>query len=159
MLLTISLFWISLLLEAEQCDTIETTISGNSMQGILFNGQKITVYTPPCGAFELYDHLLFTHEETPNAVVKQLWGKPGDILKVNKNGSFTVNGVKALTPFKKPYILLGAYKTRFKKLEGPLEGYLLLGHPGSLDSARMGLIPEENIIGFVKREEPYKAKE
>lgn len=159
MLLFSTLLWASMLLEGETCETIETTISGNSMQGILFDGQKITVHTPACGAFELYDHLLFTHEETPNAVVKQLWGKPGDTIKVNRTGSFTVNGVKAMTPFGKPYVLLGAYKTRFKKLEGkPLEGYLLLGHPGSLDSARMGLIPEENIIGFVKREEPYSAR-
>ncbi|MEX0298687.1 MAG: S26 family signal peptidase [Kordiimonas sp.] len=159
-----SLFWVSALLLDGECKTIETTIMGDSMQGILFDGQKVTVYTPACGAFERYDHMLFTHEETPNAVVKQLWGLPGDIIEVNRNGSFTINGVKALTPFKRDYRLVGAARTRFKKLEGkPIDGYILLGHSGiemgstgSLDSGRFGLIPKENIIGFIKREEPYK---
>lgn len=153
-----------MLLDADRCETIETTISGNSMQGILFDGQKITVYTPPCGAFERYDHLLFTHAETPNAVVKQLWGLPGDAIEVRRNGTFTVNGVIALTPFKRPYVLNGSAKRRIKKLQGkPLDGYLVLGHPGvemgptgSLDSARIGLLTAEQIIGFVKQDEPYK---
>ncbi len=161
-----SLFWVSMLLSSEECTTIETTITGDSMQGILFDGQKVTVYTPACGAFERYDHMLFTHEETPNAVVKQLWGLPGDVIEVNPNGSFTINGVKVLTPFKRDYRLVGAAKTRFKKLEGkPIDGYILLGHSGiemgstgSLDSARLGPISKENIIGFIKRGEPYKVQ-
>ncbi|MBL4837105.1 MAG: hypothetical protein JKY34_05960 [Kordiimonadaceae bacterium] len=139
------------------CETIETTITGKSMQGLLWNRQKITVYRPSCGEAQLYDYLLFTHKETPNAVVKQLWGRPGDILAVLPTGHFTVNGVKALTPFKKPYKLMGAYRTKFKKIQGPIEGYLVLGHPGSLDSARVGIIPEKDILGYVKRAEPYKA--
>jgi len=147
---------LSVLVDPTPCEIIETTITGDSMQGILFDGQHITVHTTACGGFQRYDHVLFTHDETSNAVVKQLWGMPGDIVEVKKNGSFTINGVKVLTPFKKTYVLLGAYKTRMKKLAGrPLEGYMLLGHPGSLDSVRVGLIPEENIIGFVKRDEPH----
>lgn len=160
------LFLISLIVEAEGCETIETVVSGNSMQGILFNGQKITVYTPACGAFERYDHLLFTHEDTPNAVIKQLWGLPGDVVKVKRNGTFTVNDVVALTPFKRPYVLNGSAKKRIRKLQSkPLDGYLVLGHPGiemgptgSLDSARIGLLTKEQIIGFVKQEEPFKEK-
>ncbi len=145
-----------MVLGTETCETIETTIAGDSMQGVLFHGQKITVYTPACGAFERYDYLLFTNEQTPNAVVKQLWGLPGDIIKVARNGSFTINGVQAMNPFKRPYILMGAYKTRLRKLQGrPLDGYLLLGHPGSLDSGRIGLVDKSKIIGFVKRDEPY----
>ena len=145
------------MLVAEKCETIETTIAGDSMQGLLWDRQKITVYRPSCGEVQLYDYLLFTHKETPNAVVKQLWGRPGDILEVLPTGHFTVNGVKALTPFKKAYKLMGAYRTKFKKIQGPIEGYLVLGHPGSLDSVRVGLIPQKHILGFVKRAEPHKA--
>ena len=125
------------------------------MQGILWDGQKITVHLPACGAPQLYDHLLFTSKQTVSAVVKQLWGQPGDVLEVLPTGHFTINGVKALTPFKRAYKLLGAYRTRFKKLQGPLTGYLVLGHPGSLDSARIGLLQEKDILGFVKRDKPH----
>lgn len=151
-----SFVFVSMVLAAGPCKTIETTITGDSMQGMLFHGQKITVYTTACGTFNRYDYLLFTNEQTENAVVKQLWGMPGDTIKVSKNGSFTINGVQALNPFKRPYILMGPYKTRLSKLqEHPLDGYLLLGHPGSLDSGRVGLIDKSEIIGFVKRGEPH----
>lgn len=139
---------------ADGCTVTDTTITGSSMQGILWDGQKISVQSMECGTVERYDHVLFTHEETPNAVVKQLWGMPGDILRVEDSGFFYINDVKVLTPFKRPYRLLGAYKTRFKKLEGELTGYMLLGHPGSLDSARVGLIPRENFLGFVPKDDP-----
>lgn len=141
------------------CTTIDTTVSGDSMQGILFNHQKITVYLPACGTAQRYDHLLFTNEETKNAVIKQLWGLPGDTIRIAENGRLFINEVAVITPYKKPYILLGYARTKMKRLEGkPLDGYLVLGRPGSLDSARIGLLHEDQILGFVKRDEPYVEK-
>ncbi|MFC3052922.1 signal peptidase I [Kordiimonas pumila] len=141
--------------EEDTCTTTETTISGNSMQGLLWDKQNITVYSFGCDTPSRYDYILFTHPETPNAVVKQLWGLPGDILRVEDDGHFYINDVMVMTPFSKPYLLLGAYKTRFKEIEGILDGYMLLGHPGSLDSARVGLLPESSFLGYVKKAEPY----
>jgi len=140
----------------EPCSVIETTVSGNSMQGLLWDGQKITVYTPACGSPKRYDYMLFSHEETPNAVVKQIWGMPGDELRVGDNGRLYINEEGAKTPFGRPYVLIGFSRKRLKKLEGkPLDGFVLLGHPGSLDSSRFGLIPEDTILGYVKRDQPY----
>ncbi len=138
-----------------QCTVVDTTIKGNSMQGLLFDKQKISVRSMECEGLERFDHLLFTHDETESAVVKQLWGFPGDTLKVEDNGTFYVNGVKAITPFKRPYVLLGSAKTRLKKLEGTIDGYLLLGQPGSLDSARAGLFHEKDLLGWVDKEETF----
>jgi len=153
------LMMLSGLLGDEPCKMIETTVSGSSMQGILWDGQKITVYTAGCGVPARYDHMLFTHTETPNAVVKQIWGMPGDMVQVSPKGRLYINDVEAKTPFGKPYVLIGFSKKRLKKLEGkPLEGFILLGHPGSLDSSRVGLVLEENILGYVKREKPYVQK-
>ncbi len=144
------------LLSSNGCETTQSSITGNSMQGLLWNKQEITIRHLDCEGFERFDHLVFSHSETPNAVIKQLWGVPGDTLTIAEDGSFYINDTKALTPFKRTYKLLGAYKTRFQKLakEGPLKGYLVLGHPGSLDSARVGLIPKENLLGWVDKDEP-----
>lgn len=151
-----AMLWLSIVLAEEPCNIIETTIVGNSMQGILWDGQKITVYTPTCGKPERYDHMLFTHAETPNAIVKQIWGMPGDMLRVAANGRLYINDIEAKTPFGKPYVLVGFSRKRLKRLEGkPLEGFVLLGHPGSGDSGQYGLIPIESVLGHVKRAEPY----
>lgn len=129
------------------------------MQGILNHGRKITVYLPACGKPARYDHLLFTSTESDGAVVKQIWGLPGDTIEVLKKNGLFINGVEALTPFKKRYVLVGFSKTRMKRLQGkPLEGYLVLGHPGSLDSTRMGVVMEKDVLGYVKQDEPYVEK-
>ena len=151
-------FSIALIFSDTPCEITQSSVSGNSMQGILWDKQDISIRSMSCEGFKRYDHLVFTHEETPNAIIKQLWGFPGDTITVHKDGSFSVNGKKATTPFKRTYKLLGAYKTRLKKMaaEGPLKGYLVLGHPGSLDSARVGLISEKQILGWVSNAEPLK---
>jgi len=148
--------WLYFAATTGNCATIETTVTGNSMQGILWNGQKITVYTLGCGEPQRYDHLLFTSEETPNAVVKQIWGMPGDMLRVDDGGKLYIDDVMAKTPFGRPYVLIGFSKKRLKKLEGkPLEGFILLGHPGGLDSARVGQVMSKSVLGYVKCNQPY----
>ena len=150
------LLWASVTFAGEPCEIIQTTITGNSMQGILWDGQKITVYTPSCGKPERYDHMLFTHASRPNAIVKQIWGMPGDMLRVGKVGHFYINDIEVKTPFGKPYILDRFQRKQLRKLEGKsIEGFFLIGHPGSEDSVRLGLIPTKIIMGYVKRDQPY----
>jgi len=125
------------------------------MQGLLWDGQKISVHSMECGAPERYDYMVFTHPETPNAVVKQIWGMPGEQVTVTGDGHMIVAGETVLTPFGKPYRLIGYARKRVTKLsKKPLAGYFVLGHPGSLDSARLGLVGEEAILGYVKKETP-----
>lgn len=136
---------------ADDCKITETTITGNSMQGLLWDGQKISVKSMGCGAPKRFDHMVFTHPETPNAVVKQIWGLPGESISVTEKGHLFVGDLRVLTPFGKPYKLLGFSKKRLSRLSGaPLEGYLVLGHPGSLDSARLGLVVGDAILGYVE---------
>lgn len=154
-----ALLWLVAAQQSETCEAIQTTVSGNSMQGILWNGQKITVHTLPCGSPRRYDHMLFKHKTRPNAVVKQIWGMPGDTIRVADNGKLYINDVEAKTPFGKPYVLIGYSKKRLRLLEGkPLEGFILLGHPGSEDSAQLGLILQDEILGYVRRDQPYVEK-
>jgi len=156
MVILAAFLWMVVAQQGEPCEIIQTTISGNSMQGILWDGQKISVYTPACGTPQRYDHMLFQHESRPNAVVKQIWGMPGDRLRVAESGRLYINDIEVKTPFGKPYVLIGFSKKRMRKLEGkPLEGFILMGHPGSEDSAQLGLISGDAILGFVKREQPY----
>lgn len=153
-----SLFFLiaSLLVESNRCEIIETSVMGDSMQGILWDGQKISVHTNGCGTPSRYDHLLFTHADAPNALVKQIWGMAGDTLRVDENGRIYVNDVEVKTPFGRPYVLKRFEKKRLAKLVNePLKGFLVFGHPGSIDSAEIGVISEANVLGFVKKDQPY----
>lgn len=135
----------------DDCVISETSVNGNSLQGLLWQDQMIEIHSLGCGMPERYDYIVFRSDESDRPVIKQLWGQPGDVLTVLDNGRFQINGVEAITPFKKPYRLLGSAKTRFKKLEGEINGYLVLGHPGSVDSARVGLLSTDEILGYVRR--------
>lgn len=141
---------------AEECVTVETTVEGNSLEGQLWPDQEITVLGWGCGSPERYDYIVFEVENKKEQVIKQVWGLPGDELKLLDKGKFSVNGVEAKTPFGRPYVLLGYAKTRFKKFEGKLTGYLVLGHPGSVDSTRVGLIKKWDIFGYVPKEQAQK---
>lgn len=136
-------------IEPQECVKIDTAVSGSSMAGLLWEGQALEVWSRGCGAMARYDHAVFLHKDRNGPIIKQIWGMPGDTLAVLPNGQFTINDVVAKTPFGKPYYLLGSARSRFTKLTGKIEGYLLLGHPGSDDSARLGLIAEADILGYV----------
>lgn len=136
----------------EDCVVTDTSVEGNSLQGLLWQDQVIKIHSLGCGTPSRYDYIVFRSNEAQLPVIKQLWGQPGDILKVLDNGRFEINGREAITPFKKPYRLLGAAKTRFKQLEGEINGYLVLGHPGSVDSARVGLLSLAEILGYVPQD-------
>lgn len=135
----------------DECVISETSVEGNSLQGLLWQDQAIEIHSPGCGMPERYDYVVFNSRKAQLPVIKQLWGQPGDVLTVLDNGRFRINGVEATTPFRKPYRLLGSARTRFIKLEGEINGYLVLGHPGSVDSTRVGLLSKAEILGYVPR--------
>ena len=139
-------------LAPNECLITETTVEGNSLQGLLWKGQTIKIHSLGCGFPERYDYVVFRSSEATLPVIKQLWGQPGDILNILENGRFEINGTEAVTPFKKPYRLLGSARTRLKKIAGEIDGYLVLGHPGSVDSGRVGLLSKADIVGYVSRD-------
>ena len=107
---------------------------------------------------ERYDFIIFTADESENLVIKQIWGLPGDVLKVARNGGLFINGVEALTPYDRPYRLNRFYQKKLKVFEGALDGYLALGHPGSLDSGRIGPVQMKDILGTVSKDEGRKQR-
>ncbi|WP_417461613.1 S26 family signal peptidase [Kordiimonas sp.] len=135
------------------CEPIEKDIVGKSLEGQLMPGQTVHVLPISCMEPRRLDFVIFTDDESQNLVIKQVWGMPGDTFSVAKNGGLFVNGEQALTSFDRPYIVNRFYKKKLKKFEGVLEGYLVLGHPGSLDSGRIGPISKDVMLGVVKRSE------
>lgn len=143
-----------LLQDAElPCEPIEKDIVGKSLEGQLMPGQTVHVLPIRCMEPRRMDFVIFTDDESQNLVIKQVWGMPGDTFSVADNGGLFVNGEQALTSFDRPYIVNRFFKKKLKKFEGVLEGYLVLGHPGSLDSGRIGPISKDVMLGVVKHSE------
>ncbi|MCJ9427847.1 S26 family signal peptidase [Kordiimonas marina] len=137
----------------EGCAEVDKHVLGSSLMGLIKPGQEIKVYSPACVKVGRYDYIVFQTKESDNLVIKQVWGMPGDRLAVGDDGSLTVNGVKVLTPYDRPYILMGYFRKQMKKYTGVLKGYLAMGHPGSVDSGRLGPIPPADVVGVVTRDE------
>lgn len=148
---------LALALQGAQADTdcfvVDKEIEGTSLNGLIKPGQEIQIYSPDCVQPARYDYIVFRTRVSDHLVIKQVWGLPGDSLEVRDDGSMYINGVKALTPYDRPYILMGLDRRKMKAHEGPLTGFLALGHPGSIDSGKLGLIDAADIVGVVKREE------
>lgn len=140
--------------EAEMpCEPIEKEIVGKSLEGQLMPGQSVEVLPIHCAEPRRMDFVIFTDDESQNLVIKQVWGLPGDRFTVDDKGFLYVNGEHALTSFDRPYMVNRFYKKKLKKFEGELRGYLVLGHPGSLDSGRIGPIGKDVMVGIVMRDE------
>ena len=129
------------------CRPVTVEITGDSLQGVVFSGERLTVSSIGCGAPALDDLVVFRTTDG-RFVVKQVWGRPGDTLRVADDGRIYVDGRLAETPFGRPYIVRRAAYRLMKGHEGRLDGYLALGHPGSVDSAMLGPIARADIVGF-----------
>ena len=129
------------------CRPVTIEITGDSLQGVVFSGERLTVSSIGCGAPALDDLVVFRTKDG-RFVVKQVWGRPGDTLRVADDGRMYVDGRLAETPFGRPYIVRRAAYRLMKGHEGRLDGYLALGHPGSVDSAMLGPIARADIVGF-----------
>ena len=135
------------------CVPIEKEIIGKSLEGQLMPGQTVHALPIDCAEPRRMDFVIFTDDESKNLVIKQVWGLPGDTFHVDEKGFLFVNGEPALTSFDRPYMVNRFYKKKLMKFEGVLEGYLVLGHPGSLDSGRIGPIGKDVMVGVVRRSE------
>ncbi|WP_262695770.1 signal peptidase I [Kordiimonas aquimaris] len=149
---------ISLNTMTDDCVRVNTTVSGDSLQGQLWEGQDIEVLGFGCGVPERYDYIVFRVNGNTQPIIKQLWGMPGDMVEVSRKGRLHINGEEAKTPFGRPYGLLGSARTRMKKLTKPLDGYLVLGHPGSIDSAKIGLLTKRDLLGYVPADSVQQAE-
>ncbi|WP_020400937.1 S26 family signal peptidase [Kordiimonas gwangyangensis] len=135
------------------CVPIEKEIVGKSLEGQLAPGQTVHALPIDCAEPRRMDFVIFTDDESQNLVIKQVWGLPGDVFHVDEKGFLFVNGEPALTSFDRPYMVNRFYKKKLMKFEGELQGYLVLGHPGSLDSGRIGPIGKDVMVGVVRRDE------
>ena len=135
------------------CEPVEKQIVGKSLEGQLMPGQTVHVLPIDCFEPRRMDFVVFTDDESKNLVIKQVWGLPGDSFHVDSRGGLYVNGEQALPSFDRPYMVNRFFKKKLKKFEGTLEGYLVLGHPGSLDSGRIGPIGKDVMLGVVLRDE------
>ena len=136
-----------------KCEPIEKEIIGKSLEGQLAPGQTVHALPIDCAEPRRMDFVIFTDDESKNLVIKQVWGLPGDTFHVDGKGFLYVNGEHALTSFDRPYMVNRFYKKKLMKFEGVLTGYLVLGHPGSLDSGRIGPIGKDVMVGVVRRGE------
>lgn len=139
--------------EAEPaCIEVDTSITGSSLDGLLWEGDEIRVLGLGCGTITRHDYVVFNVGDSVKPIIKEAWGVPGDVVAVTERGRMTVNGTPVTTPYGRPYQLMGSARKRMAALPDPIDGYLLLGHPGSVDSARVGLVYPDRILGFVPRE-------
>lgn len=136
---------------ANECIIVDTSITGSSLNGLLWEGDEIQVLGLGCGAISRHDYVVFNVGDSVKPIIKEAWGLPGDVVMVSERGRMTVNGKPVMTPYGRPYQLLGIAKKRMANLPKPIDGFLLLGHPGSVDSSRVGLIYPDRILGFVPR--------
>lgn len=138
--------------EQTECVKVKTSVAGASLDGLLWEGDEIEVYGLGCGDIGRYDYVVFYVGETISPIIKQAWGLPGDTVEVTPKNRLTVNGVEVKTPFGRSYHLMPGPRKRMAKLPDPIDAYLLMGHPDSVDSTRVGLIPLDKILGYV----PYE---
>ncbi len=146
--------------EMEGCIEYVTTIKGSSLNGHFFEGDEIRVKPIHCGLPKFGDFAVFQGVGRADGyhgpAIKQVWGIPGDTLVIRSNGTMTINSVLALTPHHKPYYLRGLTLKKFKRFEGVLDGYLLLGHHASFDSTIFGLLKAQYLTGVVTRNQSRK---
>jgi signal peptidase I len=141
----------------------EDTVSGQSMDGIIANGQKITVLQNyyACNPIERGDVVVYSFSATQERIVKSVKGIPGDTFALKPSGAvwnLIINGSVAKDSTGEPYQLdargnamLSLYAHDYKGVI-PADSYLILGNvpTGSLDSTHFGLVSDTDFIGKVQ---------
>ena len=130
----------------------QVTVDGNSMNDTLLHDDRLLVscfnYTPKCG-----DIVIVTHgADLDELIVKRVIATEGQSLDIyDDTGEVVVDGVL----LKEPYIVGVTHSLHDNAVSLPMvipEGYVFVmgdNRQHSLDSrsARVGLIPVENIVG------------
>ena len=140
------------LLSSINCAELELTVKGSSMEPLLVSSQVVTAVRSGCIEVSRDDFVVFKNSATAGFTIKRAVAIPGDSL--SWEGSYLlINGSPALTPSGKNYSFTNRSKLFFKSyLDEPITWFLVLGRPGSLDSARIGPIPPSEIVAIIKSE-------
>ncbi|MDD5377208.1 MAG: signal peptidase I [Candidatus Gracilibacteria bacterium] len=150
----------------KDCTVTQTTetVSGNSMMGLLENGQEITVLKGyyRCNEVKRNDTIIYPYAGNPIPIVKSVKALPGDRfgLKKDKTGlwNILVNDVILTTSNGTPYALsepkskmLALYADSYHGVI-PADAYIILGNlpGGTMDSTQFGLVNRVDFIGKVQ---------
>lgn len=140
-------------------------VQGDSMMGILKNGQEITVLKGyyQCNEVKRDDIVVYSYAGNPIPIVKSVKAIPGDRfeVRVNKDGlwNILVNNTILKTSDGTPYALaepkskmLALYVNSYHGIV-PTDAYIILGNlpGGTTDSTQFGLVSKVDFIGKVER--------
>ena len=131
-------------------------MQGNSLAPLVKSGARLKVAPIGCGDVDIGDIVAFKTSALPDStVVKRVVADGGKHLKLERNGTggvrVFVDGEPALAVDGKPYELSDRAASVLKLYEGslPPNTLLVLGRPGTLDSAKIGLVPLSDVVGVV----------
>ena len=125
-------------------------------EGLLVIGSSLLPAVRP-GGLLIYDgvgcpqadgpYLVFRHPAAPGPIVKAVIGRPGQIMHIGPEGLIYIDGHIALGVDAQPVAAMSGQRL-LQLYEGPLEGFLVAGIQGSLDSRRIGLISRDQVLGY-----------
>jgi len=142
-------------------EKINDIVRGNSMSGILKDGQEIIVLKNyySCYPVKRDDLVIYQYAGLPEPLVKIVKAVPGDYWEIklaDQGYKIIVNGKVLTNSNKEPYqiptgkiAMLKLYASDYPII--PPNTYLILGNipSGTLDSSRFGLVSKSEIIGKV----------
>jgi signal peptidase I len=144
--------------------TKETTVTGNSLSGLIAPGQTVTVLLGyySCHDPQRNDVVIYRYGSASvgESLVKIVKAVPGDAVSLKKVGgswNILVNGLPLRTTAGIPYALnasvFGTFSYYVDEANGiiPPDSYMLLGNlpAGSIDSTRFGFVKKEDLAGKV----------
>ena len=141
----------------------EKIVRGNSLQGLIEDGQIIKVFLGyyDCHQIEKGDIILFTHGGSENPLIKIVKGIPGDKFNLQKTiggWHILINENVLKNTLGKPYLInqsgykmLSLYIADHDEII-PEQALLIMGNltSGTTDSSRLGLISIRDVLGRVK---------
>lgn len=143
---------------------VSETVSGDSMTGLLKNGQKIMILKGyyKCNEVKIDDIIIYPYAGNPIPIVKSVKAIPGDYfeLKKDKNGLWNIFINEKITKTSDgiPYALsepkskmLAIYVDSYHGII-PADAYIILGNlpEGTIDSTQFGLVNKIDFIGKVE---------
>jgi len=144
--------------------TEEKIVRGNSLSGVLENGESVKVLFGfyDCNEVKREDIVVYNYAGNHEPIIKIVKGVPGDNFSFKKSGygwNILIGNRVVNNSRNQPYLLdeesykiLLLYKNDYQGVI-PANTYLILGNlpAGSLDSSRFGLISAEDILGAVAK--------
>jgi signal peptidase I len=141
----------------------EYTVRGDSLQGIVEDGQIVKVFPEYYDCYEIKrgDMIVYSYAGNSEPVIKIIKGIPGDRFELRESGSgwnILINEQVLMSSDNQPYLLdvkgynmLSLYERDYNGVI-PENAYLILGNlaGGSVDSTRYGLVSRDDILGKVK---------